>query len=233
MENLLKETTMLNFNHSSIRTLIENKGWKNLIEKDRILAIYNFIRDEIAFGYNVNDGITAVDVLKDGYGQCNTKGTLFMALLRAVGIPCRIHGFYVDKIIKKGAMVGIYYILAPKEILHSWVEIFYNGAWLNLEGFILDIKYLNKLQNMFKDCNGPFSGFCVAIPDLKNPPIEWNENDTYIQKDGITKDLGIYDNPDDLFLVHQQKVGLFKDFVFRHIVRHLMNGNIKRIRNRI
>ena len=107
MENLLKETTMLNFNHPSIQTLIDRKSWKNLIEKDRILAIYNFIRDEIAFSYNVNDSITAVDVLKDGYGQCNTKGTLFMALLRAVSIPCRIHGFYVDKIIQKGAMKGL------------------------------------------------------------------------------------------------------------------------------
>ena len=36
-------------------------------------------------------------VLADGYGQCNTKGTLFMALLRACNIPCRVHGFTIDK----------------------------------------------------------------------------------------------------------------------------------------
>ena len=59
-----------------------------------------------------------------------------------------------------------------------------------------------------------------------------NKNEKYSIKkyDSIASE---YDTPDDLFLVHQQKVGLFKDFVFRHIVRHLMNGNIKRIRNRI
>ena len=231
MQNLLKETTLLNHNDPKIQKLIKGRGWLELSEKDRILAIYNYVRDEIVFGYNASDNIKATDVLKDKYGQCNTKGTLFMALLRAVGIPCRIHGFYVDKIIQKGAMKGFYYRLSPNEILHSWVEIFYNGKWLNLEGFILDVKYLHKLQDKFKDCTGSFCGYGVATPDFKNPSIEWNENNTYIQKDGIVKDLGIFDCPDELFMVYQQKVGRFKDFAFKYIVRHLMNKNIKRIRN--
>ena len=62
------------------------------------------------------------------------------------------------------------------------------------------------------------------------PPIEWNENDTYIQKDGIVKDLGIYDSPDELYMTYNQKIGWFKEFAFRNIVRHLMNRNISRIR---
>jgi hypothetical protein len=169
-------------------------------------------------------------VLSDGYGQCNTKGTLLMALLRAVKIPCRIHGFYVDKKIQKGAMKSFYYRLSPKDILHSWIEIFYKGEWLNLEGFILDKKYLHALQEKFKDCNGSFCGYGVAIDDFKNPPIEWNENDTYIQKDGITKDLGIFDTPDELFTAHSQNIGRFKNFMFKYIVRHLMNRNIAKIR---
>ena len=232
MENLLHETALLNYSQESISILIEKNRWRSLSDKDRILAIYNFVRDEISFGYNTSDNITAAAVLKDAYGQCNTKGTLFMALLRASGIPCRMHGFFIDKILQKGAMKGLYYTFAPKEILHSWVEIFYNGRWLNLEGFILDMKYLNKLQDKFKNCEGAFCGYGVAIQDFKNPPVEWNENDTYIQKDGITKDLGIFDSPDELFTAHRQKTGHIKDFLFRYIVRHLMNRNIKRIRNR-
>jgi hypothetical protein len=128
-------------------------------------------------------------------------------------------------------MKGFYYLFSPREILHSWVEIFYNGVWLNLEGFILDKKYLNQLQNKFKDCTGSFCGYGVAISDFKNPPIEWDENSTYIQKDGITKDLGIFDNPDDLFTKHRQQAGYFKIFMFKHFIRHLMNRNIKKIRN--
>lgn len=232
MEKLLKETILLNYGDPAVRALIDKKGWRELNEKDRVLAVYNYVRDEIAFGYNLSDDITAAAVLRDGYGQCNTKSTLFMALLRSVGVPCRAHGFFVDKLMQKGAMKGFYYRQAPKKIVHSWVEIFYNGAWLNLEGFILDMKYLNKLQDKFKACDGSFCGYGVAISNFKNPPVEWNENDTYIQRDKIVQDLGVYDTPDELFAAHRQNIGRYKAFMFRRVVRHLMNGNIKRIRNK-
>ena len=78
-------------------------------EYNRIRLVYGFVRDEILFGYNVDDSIPASRVLADGYGQCNTKGTLFMALLRGVDIPCRVHGFTIDKNLQKGAMTGIVY----------------------------------------------------------------------------------------------------------------------------
>lgn len=231
-QRLKAETPLINYSHPKIQMLIKQRGWRQKSEKERILDIYNFVRDEIQFGYNVADGIAAAKVLEDGYGQCNTKGTLFMTLLRAVDIPCRLHGFFIDKEMQKGAINGFYYKRAPKEILHSWVEIFYKNKWLNIEGFILDMKYLRKLQDKFKDCSGSFCGYGVAIGDFKNPPVEWNEDDTYIQKDKITKDLGIFDTPDELFKIHKQKIGKFKSFVFRNIVRHLMNRNVAKIRNR-
>ncbi len=49
------------------------------------------------------DTMNAVQILNDGYGQCNTKATLLMALLRAVSIPCRLHAFDVTKDLQRGA----------------------------------------------------------------------------------------------------------------------------------
>lgn len=72
-----------------------------------------------------DDDISASRVLKDGYGQCNTKGILFMALLRACNIPCRIHAFTINKELQKGAMSDFVYNKAPENIFHSWVEVFY------------------------------------------------------------------------------------------------------------
>ena len=88
---------MLDYSNSSIQELIKSRGWKEIEDFERIKSIYNFVRDEILFGYNMDDDIPASKVLSDGYGQCNTKGTLFMALLRACDIPCRVHGFTIDK----------------------------------------------------------------------------------------------------------------------------------------
>lgn len=151
MDEYLRETKILDYSHPSIDDLVQSKNWKSLSEYEKIGSIYSFVQNNIAFGYNESDEIPASAVLKDGYGQCNTKGTLFMALLRLVGIPCRFHGFTIDKKLQKGAITGLPYLLAPQNIIHSWVDVYYQKTWINLEGFILDKKYLNSLQCYFPD----------------------------------------------------------------------------------
>ncbi len=230
MDNYLKETEILNYSDSIIQNLVNKRNWKELNTINRIKAIYSFVRDEIKFGYNISDDIPATEVLKDGYGQCNTKSTLLMALLRATGIPNRIHGFTIDKALQKGAINGIGYKLSPKNILHSWVEVNADNKWYSLEGVILDIAYLNKLQEKNKGCK-TFCGFGVYTDNLENPPIDWNLNNTFIQNKGINQDLGLFDTPDEFYIKHQQKLGAFKRFVFRNIVRHSMNRNVNKIRN--
>lgn len=229
-EQYLKQTRMLDYESKSIQELIATRGWRSLNEFERIKAIYNYIRDEIQFGYNIDDDIPASKVLKDGYGQCNTKGTLFMALLRACNIPCRVHGFTIDKILQKGAMTGIVYKNAPKNVFHSWVEIYFEEQWYELEGFILDKEYLGKLQNMNATCKGSFCGYGVAVKDFQNPVIDFDRNNTYIQSEGINQNFGVYDSPDELLKEHHQEMSSLKRFAYRNLGRHLMNRNVKKIR---
>ena len=231
MSTYLQETKMLDFSNLGIQKLIEMKRWKEENKFDCLKAIYNFVRDEIAFGYNVDDSIPASKVLEDGYGQCNTKGTLFMALLRACEIPCRIHGFTIDKKLQKGAMSGFVYKNAHQNILHSWVEVYFEDKWYELEAFILDQKYLSKLQKKFADCIGSFCGYGVAVKDFQHPIIDFDKNDTYIQSEGITQDLEVYDSPDELLKSHYQETSAVKTFIYRNLGRHLMNWNVKKVRN--
>ncbi len=231
MENYLRETPMLDFSDPTIQRLIRGRRWNDLDAYHRIRQIYDFVRDEILFGYNVDDGIPASRVLRDGYGQCNTKATLFMALLRGAGVPCRVHGFTIDKKLQKGAMTGIVYKSAPPHILHSWVEVYLDGVWYALEGIILDTPYLSRLQRRYPACTGPFCGYGVAVKDFRHPVIEFARNDTYIQSEGIDRDLGVYDCPDDLLREHRQELSAPKAFLYRHVGRHWMNHNIKKIRN--
>ena len=81
MDNYLKETRMLNYKAKSLEELVRSRNWKELDEFERIGAIYDYVRNEILFGYNRSDLLSAEEVLADGYGQCNTKATLLMALL--------------------------------------------------------------------------------------------------------------------------------------------------------
>lgn len=230
MNQYLQETDMIDFKNSSIQNLIKEKRWENDDEFHKIRNIYNFVRDEIKFGYNIDDTIRASEILLDGYGQCNTKATLFMALLRAVGIQCRIHGFTIDKELQKGAMTGLIYQLAPQNIIHSWVEVEYESRWYNIEGFILDSSYLEKLQMKFSEYKTSFCGYGAATDNFQNPEIEWNKNDTYIQKEGINNDFGVFNSPDEFFEKHQQQLSSLKKWIFRNIGRKLMNRNVEKIR---
>ncbi len=231
MNRYIQETDMLDYSDIHIQRLIQDKDWLELSDFDRIKAIYNYVRDEILFGYNIDDSIPASKVLSDGYGQCNTKGTLFMALLRACNIPCRVHGFTIDKKLQKGAMTGLVYRSAPKNVLHSWVEIFFEDIWYELEAFILDNSYFSKLQQAHIDCVGAFCGYGVAVKDFQHPVIDFDRNNTYIQSEGINQDFGIYDCPDDFLKEHRQEMSVIKAFAYRNLGRHLMNRNVKKIRN--
>lgn len=231
MSNLTKETLILDYNTLVIQDLINSRQWKKLNDIQKVKSIYNFVRDEIKFGYNSSDDISASQVLKDGYGQCNTKSTLLMALLRAVNIPNRLHGFTIDKALQKGAINGIWYDLSPSNILHSWVEIYIEEKWFNLEGVILDKIYLKKLQSINRHKTAIFCGYGVYTDNFLNPPIEWNLNDTYIQDKGINQDFGLFDSPDAFYKKHRQELSFFKKLMYMYIVRHLMNRNVRKIRN--
>lgn len=226
-------TPLLDFRHDDLQRLINSRGWAGLPPRERIGAVYDFVRDEIAFGYNASDNLPASQVLRDGIGQCNTKATLLMALLRGVGVSCRIHGFTIDKALQRGAITGWAYSLTPRSILHSWVEVWYGDRWVKLEGFILDRAYLRALQQRFAQHQGPFCGYGVATPDLQCPPVEWIGTDTFIQKDGINQDFGLFDSPDEFYDRYGVNLSGPKRWLFQRLVRHRLNRNLERIRGRV
>lgn len=228
--SLTASTPLLDYHHPALQALIAKRGWMALDEYRRIGSIYDFVRNEILFGYNEDDTLPASRVLADGIGQCNTKATLFMALLRATGIACRFHGFTIDKALQKGAITGLAYALAPRSIIHSWVEVQLGGRWVNLEGFILDAAYLGSLQRMFPSATA-FCGFGAATPNLQAPAVQWQGTDTYIQKDGINSDMGVFADPDAFYARHGANLSGIKRWLYRHFIRHWMNRNVARIRN--
>lgn len=231
MDKYLAATPILDYNSRTIQRLIGEKGWSKMEDQVRVREIYNFVRDDIRFGYNRRDDIPASEVLSDGYGQCNTKANLLMAILRAVGIPCRIHGFTINKALQKGAITGIWYRLAPQNILHSWVEVNISGRWYALEGVILDKPYLCALQRLFGENGSSFCGYGAFTEDFLNPKVDFDMNDTFIQEKGIINDFGLFNNPDEFYKEHRQKLPYLKRTVYQYLVRHLMNKNVQRIRN--
>ena len=232
MDRYLKCTDMLNYDAPEIVELIDAHGWRDLDEYDKIGAIYDFVQNEIVLGYNKYDNISATQVLKDGIGQCNTKATLLMALLRAVGVPCRLHGTKVTKVFQRSLMPKIMAKLAPEYIVHSWAEVLYNGEWLSMEGVITDKEYIAGLKKLFPDLGGKFFDYAVAVGDFGNLHIDWNGEDTTVQQQAVVEDFGVFDDPDEFYKEHKQYYSGIKKFMYEKLGRKIMTNKVAKIRKK-
>lgn len=226
----LAATPMLDLDHPSIRRLVADRGWPHLEANARIGAIHDFVRDEIAFGYNADDDLPASTVLADGYGQCNTKATLLMALLRSSGIPCRFHAATVHQELQAGVVPGVVRRWAPHEILHSWVEVPGDHGWTRLEGVILDDGYLAGVRRHLGRDDGPLLGYAVGTEDVGSPPVVFRGGDTEIQMTGVASDLGVHDDPDSWYAAAGTNLSGPRAWLYRIVVRHIMNRRVRTIR---
>lgn len=226
----LESTKMLNYDSKALRELICSRGWSNLDEYHKIKEIYDFVQNEILFGYNRSDTLNAEEVLEDGYGQCNTKATLLMALLRGAGIPCRLHGFEVSKYFQRGAAAALISALAPKRIVHTWAEVLYNGNWLALEGVITDQRYVEAVKRKYRNVAGEFKRYAIAVKNLPELSVEWDGNAVFVQKEAIVWDYGVFASPDEFFAEHRQHWSRLKNFMYTNMGRRIMTRNVARMR---
>ena len=73
------------------------------------------------------------------------------------------------------------------------------------------------------------------VYDGKDQETRWFEKmkeyyDNYIQKEGIIKDLGIFDSPDSFYSKFNQNLCFEKRFIYKRIGRHIINRNVDKIR---
>ena len=233
-EVYLAPTPILDYESPSIQKVLSDLKGTGDIKEQRIAA-YFFVRDRILFGYNgSSDSIPASQVLKDGIGQCNTKSTLLGALLRGLGVPCRFHFFRIDKKVQQRIFPGHIYERHIKDcILHSWVEAFTGNRWVVLEGVILDQRYLDSARRLFPQAK-KFERWVISCPDLSTVNTDWDgEGDTFIQKDSIVEDLGVFDTPDNYYNRHGDNLAgmnFIKRFAYRHIISEALARRAKKFR---
>jgi transglutaminase-like putative cysteine protease len=80
-------------------------------------AIYNYVRDNIAYSYYANTKYGAVGTLNAGKGNCVDHAHLVIALCRAAGIPARyVHG--QNCVFSSGLVTG-----------HVWAQVLVDGTW--------------------------------------------------------------------------------------------------------
>jgi len=227
----LEPSHLLDYTHPDIEKLITSKGWNTLKAKtDLIGNVYSFVRDEIAYGYTSSFSIPASQILHKGYGNCITKSTLLMALLRAVGIPCRFHAMMISKVIFRGLLPGLTYRIAARHPFRAWVELQDKGKWYASEGYVIDSPYMQRLQQKFPNQKASFYGYGIGVLDFKNPDNIWGDNHIFVPNKAIEKDLGSFDTPDAFFSEVPRAEGYAKDLRYKAIICDRLNKSIQTVR---
>lgn len=106
------------------------------------IAVHDHVRDAVVFGW---DGSfyaqRASEVLESGVGYCMTKTTLFVALLRAAGIPARAHFVDLDSAVLSGLIdTGGPYVD------HAYTEAFLDGSWVATDSYIADTRLARRAR---------------------------------------------------------------------------------------
>ncbi len=102
-------------------------------EIQKAILIHDFVK-AMPFGCVAGfDHVTAAGVLKAGRGDCHTKGTLFVALLRSVGVPARLRFVTLPSAFLRGI------IDVPNgTITHAIGEVYLDGRWLQTDTYVTD-----------------------------------------------------------------------------------------------
>lgn len=122
------------------------------------VAVHNYVRDNILFGFSTSFwNQSASAVLKYGKGFCNTQSTVFVALLRACGIPARQHFVSITSKILHG-------LVSPPAafVEHSYAEVYLNNTWIKTDSYIMDPKLFHASKARLK-ADGLLVGYGVSI----------------------------------------------------------------------
>jgi hypothetical protein len=131
----LRATAAIDVGQPALRQAVRRIVGDATVDTTRAVRIHDFVRDRVAFGWvSAFDRQTASQTLSSGIGFCNTKTPLFVALLRAAGIPARLHFVGIDKHILDG-------LIDPRDryVDHSFAEVLLGGRWLKVDSYIVDL----------------------------------------------------------------------------------------------
>jgi transglutaminase-like putative cysteine protease len=130
----LRSTALIEANHPRIMALAKEITRSVDSKKNAAIRIHNWVRDQIPFG--IPRGFyetSATETLDAKVGYCNTKVTLFNALLRASAIPTRMRMMDLSAQVLQGLLdPGTSYVD------HALTEVFIDGRWIQVDSYVVD-----------------------------------------------------------------------------------------------
>jgi hypothetical protein len=199
--------------------------------RDKLRALFFFVRDDIRFGYPKNgDIVPASETIRLGVGQCNTKAALLIALARAAGLHARAHFSSIDKEIQKGIFPGWAFKRMPDELSHCWVEVEIEGRWRQVDSFINDADFYDAGRRALQ-ARGWRTGYSISCENGESDPGFNVDEERFVQMGAVTGDHGTFDDPADYYRgpEYLNRPGVLALLMYRLVVG-FANRRVERMR---
>ena len=229
MNALTRPTLLLDFEHPALQALIRTRGWAALLLFERIGAVYAFVRDEIAFATTRRTTcpprpcwLTATASANQGHaadGPAARRG-------RALPIP-RLHhrqGAAARRDHRSGLCAGT----AQRHPQLGGGRV--RGPLGQPRGFILDAPYLTALQRRFAGHSGPFAASVRPRPTCRRRASTGAGRTPTSSATASTTTSGCSTRRTTSMRGTAPTSPAPKRWLYQHLVRHLMNGNVARLR---
>lgn len=190
---------LADFDSVAVRDKAASLTAGSMTDREIITRLILYMRDDIKFGFpDEGDLVKASDTIRLGYGQCNTKATLLLALCKACNIPARIHFSLIAKDIQKGFFTGFAYWLMPQEISHSWIEVECDGRWRRVDTLINDLALYTAARQEL-DRRSRRMGLSLALTNGEPSPDLDLDQEVFQQMAAVTDDHGVWDDPGEYY----------------------------------
>jgi hypothetical protein len=193
----LKPTRHLDFGSGRVQTAIKSAIAGATTHEAKALSIFSYVRDRVPFGFAAGFwDQSASDVLRHGRGYCNTKSTLFVAMLRGAGVPARqvfvdIHTSVLDGVLSPGTPY----------VDHSYAEVFLAGRWCATDAYIIDAALFPTAQERARR-EGRVMGYGVHVTGTN----AWNGFDPSFSQYNVidprplgTRNWGVFEDVGDFY----------------------------------
>lgn len=131
----------------------------------RARHVHDYVRDRVSFGFSHHFWrVKASEVLEAGRGHAIPKATLFTAMLRAVGVPARMHFVSIESDLLSGLLD-----LPMPRLDHAVVEVWLGEQWLACDSYVVDPVYFEAASTRLRR-EGRRWGYGVHVDGR----VEWS-----------------------------------------------------------